>query len=82
MILAFIIWVIYYIYIYPQSVAWTDDAYVTGHYTVIAPRISGPIISVAVKDNQYVKKGDILLKIDPVNYQITLDRPNQSKTVS
>ena len=42
----------------------TDDAYVGGDVTVIAPKISGFIKQVAVEDNQHVKAGDLLLKLD------------------
>jgi RND family efflux transporter MFP subunit len=35
----------------------------------IAPRISGPVIQVAIKDNQEVKRGDLLFEIDPADYR-------------
>jgi multidrug resistance efflux pump len=39
----------------------------------IAPRVSGPIIRVAVHDNQEVKKGDLLFEIDPADFQARLN---------
>ncbi|WP_460729164.1 HlyD family secretion protein [Lysobacter rhizosphaerae] len=42
----------------------TDDAYVGGDVTVIAPRVSGYIAQVAVHDNQRVRAGDLLFRID------------------
>jgi RND family efflux transporter MFP subunit len=39
----------------------------------IAPRVSGPIVQVAVHDNQVVKKGDLLFEIDPTDFQAQLD---------
>ena len=39
----------------------------------IAPRVSGPIVQVAVHDNQEVKKGDLLFEIDPADFQAQLD---------
>ncbi len=42
----------------------TDDAYVGGDVTIMAPRIAGFIAQVAVKDNQEVHAGDLLIKLD------------------
>lgn len=46
----------------------TDDAYVGGDITVIAPKVSGFIARVAVTDNQSVHAGDILVKLDDRDY--------------
>jgi multidrug resistance efflux pump len=51
----------------------TDDAYVRADSVGIAPHISGPIISLAIRDNQYVKKGELLFIVDPRPYQAELD---------
>ena len=48
----------------------TDDAYVTGRVHSIAPKISGSIKMVHIADNQIVKKGDLLIEIDPVDYEL------------
>jgi multidrug resistance efflux pump len=48
---------------------WTRDGQVRANIVGIAPRISGPIIDVAVHDNQEVKKGDLLFEIDPADFQ-------------
>ena len=50
----------------------TDDAFVEGHIITVAPRVSGPVIKLLVEDNQEVKKGDLLLEIDPVDYETKL----------
>lgn len=50
----------------------TDDAFVEGHIISIAPRVSGPVIKLNIEDNQEVKKGDLLLEIDPVDYETKL----------
>lgn len=47
----------------------TDDAFVEGRFIQIAPRVSGQVISLNINDNDYVKKGDLLLEIDPNDYQ-------------
>ncbi len=46
----------------------TDDAYVTGHLHAIAPRIAATVTDVLVNDNQRVKSGDVLVKLDPSQY--------------
>ena len=53
---------------------WTRDAQVSANVVQIAPRVSGYLVKVAVKDNQFVKKGDLLFQIDPASYQLTLDQ--------
>lgn len=50
----------------------TDDAFVEGHIVTVAPRVSGPVIKLNVEDNQLVKKGDLLLEIDPKDYEVKL----------
>ncbi|EAQ78512.1 HlyD family secretion protein [Blastopirellula marina] len=47
----------------------TDDAYVDGHVTFVAPRVSGQVLNVLVDDNVRVQKGDLLLQIDPEPYE-------------
>jgi multidrug resistance efflux pump len=50
----------------------TDDAYVGGEVTVIAPKVSGLIAEVAVTDNQAVQPGDLLVKLDGRDYRAAL----------
>lgn len=50
----------------------TDDAFVDGHIITVAPRVSGPVIKLNIEDNQEVKKGDLLLEIDPKDYETKL----------
>jgi membrane fusion protein (multidrug efflux system) len=54
----------------------TDDAYVNGHETFVAPRVSGQVINVLVSTNQRVKKGDLLVQLDnePFKVQVALKR--------
>ncbi|HEY7088958.1 MAG TPA: biotin/lipoyl-binding protein, partial [Tepidisphaeraceae bacterium] len=47
----------------------TDDAYVNGHVTFVAPRIAGQVQRVLVDDNNRVHKGDLLVQLDPEPYQ-------------
>jgi membrane fusion protein (multidrug efflux system) len=54
----------------------TDDAYVNGHMTTVAPRVSGQVARVLVDDNRRVKKGDLLVQLDkePFQVQVALKR--------
>ena len=54
----------------------TEDAYVNGHVTFVAPRVSGQVMRVLVDDNQRVKKGDLLVQLDkePFQVQVALKR--------
>ncbi len=44
---------------------WTRDGQVNAYIIQITPRVSGPIVRLPIKDNQAVKKGDLLFEIDP-----------------
>jgi membrane fusion protein, multidrug efflux system len=48
----------------------TDDAYVNGHVTFVAPRVAGQVIKVLVDDNYRVKKGALLVQLDPEPYEV------------
>ena len=52
----------------------SDDANVDGHISAIAPKITGNVIEVPVLDNQTVKAGDVLVRIDPRDYQAARGR--------
>ena len=52
----------------------TDDASVRANYVQFAPEVSGRIVSLAVKDNAYVHRGDLLFAIDPRPYQYALQQ--------
>ncbi len=52
----------------------TDDAYTTGHVHNISSRVAGTVIEVAVDDNQFVKKGQVLARLDPRDYQVLVDK--------
>jgi membrane fusion protein (multidrug efflux system) len=51
----------------------TDDAYVNGHVTLVAPRVAGQVKEVLVDDNKRVKKGDILVRLDKTPFQVQVD---------
>ncbi|APW61814.1 HlyD family secretion protein [Paludisphaera borealis] len=55
------------------NTASTDDAYVNGHVTFVAPRVPGQVARVLVDDNMRVSKGDLLVELDREPYQVLLD---------
>ena len=64
------------LFLYYRNRESTDDAQVDGHITPIAAKISGRVAEVLVHDNEPVKAGQILIKIDPRDYQAALDNAN------
>jgi membrane fusion protein (multidrug efflux system) len=52
----------------------TDDAYTQADNTIIAPKVAGYVAELSVTDNQIVKTGDLLLRIDPRDYQAAADQ--------
>ena len=62
--------VVYDAYHYPR----TDDAEVFANFIGIAPQVEGPITHLNVRDNQFVKQGELLFEIDERPYEYTLER--------
>jgi membrane fusion protein (multidrug efflux system) len=56
----------------------TNDAYVSGDVTALSPKIAGFVATVVVVDNQFVKAGDLLVKIDDRDYRAQLARAEAS----
>jgi membrane fusion protein (multidrug efflux system) len=50
----------------------TDDAFIDTHIVLVAPQVAGRVDQVLIKDNQDVEKGQLLVKIDPADYQVSL----------
>jgi membrane fusion protein, multidrug efflux system len=59
----------------------TDDAYVGGDVTVIAPKVSGFIAQLAVTDNQHVHAGDLLIKLDDRDYRAALAKADAAVAI-
>ncbi len=53
---------------------WTRDGQVRAEVIQITPRVSGPIVKLAVLDNQFVKTGDLLFEIDPRTFKVSLEQ--------
>lgn len=62
------------LFLYYHNRESTDDAQVDGHITPIASKIYGRVAEVLIDDNQPVKAGQVLVRIDPRDYQASLDQ--------
>ena len=67
--IAGIIW-----YLHARHYESTDDAFIDARPVLVSPQVTGDIISVNVTDDQIVKPGDSLVKIDPRDYLATLNQ--------
>ncbi len=63
-----------YYWWYRQWHVTTDDAYVEGRIHTVSSRVRGKVVEVAVDDNQPVKRGDPLLRIDPEPYAVRVEQ--------
>ena len=52
----------------------TEDAYIENHTVQVAPKVSGQIVAVYIKDNQAVKAGDLVAQIDDADYKVKLEQ--------
>lgn len=66
LILGRLLWVHY------MNDPWTRDGRVRAEVITIAPDVAGLVTEIAVRDNQWVNKGDLLLQIDPEHYEIAV----------
>jgi len=64
----------FFLWRYFSSYESTDDAQIDGHINSVSARVSGHVIKLNVEDNQYVEKGTLLVEIDPVDYEVAVER--------
>jgi membrane fusion protein, multidrug efflux system len=64
----------YYLWHYYSIRESTDDAQIEAHIGPISARIAGTVIKVNFENNQLVNAGDVLVQLDPTDYQVALDR--------
>lgn len=57
-------------WLYARQFVSTDDAYIDGYITQIAPRISAQVVALHIDDNQLVQKGDLMLELDPTDFEV------------
>jgi len=55
-----------------RQYVWTDDAYVDGHVIQVSPQIAAPVQKVDIYDNEFVHRGDLLVELDPTDYEVAL----------
>ncbi len=60
-------------HIVTRFIAYTDNAYVRSDLIALAPQVTGRVVTVAVTDNQVVRRGDLLMEIDPEPFQLAVD---------
>ena len=70
-VLLFVIWRL-------DSAPATNDAYASADTIDVVPEVSGRIVELAVSDNQQVKQGDLLFRIDPRTYEMNLAKAEAS----
>jgi len=70
-VLAAIAYFFYWLLVASHHVA-TDDAYINADVALVTPQVAGSIIAAPITDTKPVKKGDILVVIDPSDYKIAL----------
>ena len=71
-----------YLWVHSLNRVSTDDAQVDGHIVPISPKIYGKVLEVLVDDNQQVKQGQVLVRIDPQDYQAKLDQAQAAAAVA
>ena len=72
LVLALAIWIGRTLWEHYMNTPWTRDGRVRADIINVAADVNGYVVGVPVKDNQLVKKGDVLLEIDPEHYQIVV----------
>jgi len=68
---ALLSWATWQVY---MGAPWTRDGTVRAYVVTMAPEVAGRIVKLAVADNQFVHKGDVLFEIDPADYRIALEQ--------
>jgi membrane fusion protein, multidrug efflux system len=61
-----------YLWHYSRTHVSTDDAYVAAHIAPVSARVSGTVVEVLVRDNQDVKAGEVLVRLDPKDFEVAL----------
>ncbi len=69
-------------YVFLQSHEQTDDAQVDGDISPVIARVSGYVMAIRFKDNQYVHAGDTLVVLDDRDYKIKLDQATAAQTAA
>jgi len=68
------VWFAYHYITVGRFIVSTDDAYVGVHMSMVSPKVSAYVADVPVADNQFVKAGDVLVRLDDGDYRLALDQ--------
>ena len=68
--------------VYAHNYEETDDAFVDGHIVPISPQVPALVAAIHIDDNQLVHKGDLLVELDPTDYQVMLAQSQGSEASS
>ena len=60
----------------------TDDAYIEGQVVTISPQVSALVKTVAIDDNTVVKKGDVMIQLDPTDYEVALEQAKATQAAN
>ena len=71
-----------YYYLSTENLESTDDAYTDGRALTISPQVSGYVVELLVNDNQRVKAGDVLVRIDPRPYLVARDQARAALVIA
>ena len=69
------------LWLYYMLAPWTRDGRVLADVVALAPDVSGPVVEVLVRDNQTVRRGDVLFRIDPERFKLALEQ-SEAQTAS
>lgn len=69
---------VYWYFEHSEKYPSTDDGYVNANLVNVAPKVSGYVEEILVKNNQFVHKGDVLFRIAPTDYSVQLDQQQQA----
>ncbi|HUO53360.1 MAG TPA: HlyD family secretion protein, partial [Rhodoblastus sp.] len=58
-----------YYWVHGRNIESTDDAFIEGRAVIISPRVGGEVVALDIADNQFVRQGQVLLKLDPRQYR-------------
>jgi multidrug resistance efflux pump len=72
-----LVWGMWHAY---MAAPWTRDGTVRAYVVTIAPEVAGRVVQLPATDNEFVRKGDLLMTIDPTDYAIAVDRAEAAVT--
>lgn len=80
--LVIVIAIVFYYHEFIAPYESTDDTFIDGYVTLVSPRVPGQVTRLAVTDNQEVKAGDVLVELDPRDYEAKLAQAQADLTAA